>query len=132
MHVLLAGADGFIGRHLAPALRAQGHELTPLVYGRAARAGELRLDLSRAAELIALPRNVDAVINAAGIVDPRVPSARIFAVNLGATQNLVRWARAQRVRHFVQMSSVAAYGPLVLGERRSERTPRLGRYLGLP
>lgn len=132
MRVLLAGADGFIGRHLTPALTAAGHELVPLVYGRSARDGELRVDLSQAAELERLPRGVDAVLNASGIVDPRVPSARIFAVNQGGTEHLVAWARAQRVRHFVQMSSVAAYGPLVLGEQRTEQTPRLGRFVGLP
>jgi nucleoside-diphosphate-sugar epimerase len=72
------------------------------------------------------------VINASGIVDPRVPTARIFAVNLGGTENLLHWARGHGVRHFVQMSSVAAYGPLVLGEQRSEQTSRLGRFIGLP
>jgi nucleoside-diphosphate-sugar epimerase len=72
------------------------------------------------------------VINASGIVDPRASTARIFAVNLGGTQRLAAWAHAQKVRHFVQMSSVAAYGPLVLGEERGEDTPRLGRWLGLP
>jgi nucleoside-diphosphate-sugar epimerase len=132
MHVLLAGADGFIGRHLASGLLAAGHQVLPLVYGRPAREGELRLDLTVRSALEILPANVDAVINASGVVDPRVPPARIFAVNLGGTENLVGWARAHGVRHFVQMSSVAAYGPLVLGEQRSEATPRLGRYVGLP
>ena len=132
MRVLLAGADGFIGRHLVPALRAAGYELVPLVYGRAPQAAELRVDLTRAEELARLPGGVEVVINASGIVDPRAPTARIFAVNLTASAHLSAWARAQGVRHFVQMSSVAAYGPLVLGEDRSERTPRLGRYLGLP
>jgi UDP-glucose 4-epimerase len=132
MRVLLAGADGFIGRHLAPALRAAGHELVSLVYGRAPRDGELRVDLTEPAELALLPLGMDAVINASGVVDPRVASARIFAVNQRGTELLVAWARAQGVRHFVQMSSVAAYGPLVLGEQRSEATPRLGRFVGLP
>lgn len=131
MNVLLAGADGFIGRHLASALAAAGHTVSSLVYGRAARPGELRIDLTDARELTRLPSGIDAVINASGIVDMRVPSARIFAVNLGATENLAAWARAQRVQHFVQMSSVAVYGPLVLGEQRSERTPRLGRFMGM-
>ena len=132
MRVLLAGADGFIGRHLASGLSSAGHVVLPLVYGRAAREGELRVDLTVRSALQILPRGVDAVINASGVVDPRVSTARIFAVNLGGTANLVAGARAQRVHHFVQMSSVAAYGPLVLGEQRSEATPRLGRYVGLP
>lgn len=132
MRVLLAGADGFIGRHLACGLADAGYEVLPLVYGRVPREHELRVDLSLASALSVLPRDVDVVINASGIVDPRVPTARIFAVNQGGTENLLAWSRANRVRHFVQLSSVAAYGPLVLGEQRSEATPRLGLYLGLP
>jgi nucleoside-diphosphate-sugar epimerase len=132
MHVLLTGADGFIGRHLAQALLAAGHRLTPTVYGRGAQRGELRIDLTDADAVATLPGDVDVVIHAAGMVDPRVSRAHMFAVNLGATQNLLRWAAATGVRHFIQLSSVAVYGPLVVGEARSERTPRLGLVLGLP
>lgn len=131
MHVLLTGADGFIGRHLARALTAAGHDVVAAVFGRAPIGNEVRLDLTEPAALAALPR-VDVVVHAAGVVDPGVSRARMFAVNLGATQNLVRWSREQGVRHFIQLSSVAVYGPLVLGQARSERAPRLGMVLGLP
>lgn len=56
----------------------------------------------------------------------------MYAVNVQGTRNLVDWARAERVRHFVQLSSIAVYGPLLLGEDRDESTPRLGRALGIP
>jgi nucleoside-diphosphate-sugar epimerase len=132
MNVLLTGADGFIGRHLARGLVDAGHSLVAAVFGREAGAGEVRVDLTDRAAVAALPRGIDLVINASGVVDQRVPSAGMFAVNLGGTQNLVHWARATSVRHFIQLSSVAVYGPLVLGEARSENTARLGRALGLP
>lgn len=132
MDVLLTGADGFIGRHLAHGLRAAGHTLVSAVYGRAPRVGEVRVDLTAAQALSALPKRIDVVINASGVVDPQVPSARMFAVNLGGTRNLLHWARTVGARHFIQLSSVAVYGPLVLGEARSERAPRLGLGLGLP
>lgn len=131
MRVLLTGADGFIGGHLARGLVAAGHVLVSAVYGRAARSGEVHVDLTRPSSLSGLPEGIEGVINAAGIVDPSA-SARMFAVNLGGTRNLLRWARTQGVRHFVQLSSVAVYGPLLLGEQRNERTPRLGAALGLP
>jgi nucleoside-diphosphate-sugar epimerase len=132
MRVLLTGADGFIGRQLARGLVGAGHTLLSAVYGRAPGAGELRVDLTDAAALQRLPGGCDAVVHAAGVVDPRAGAARMFAVNLRATQHLLAWARRTRVGHFVQLSSVAVYGPLVLGEARSERTPRLGLMFGLP
>jgi UDP-glucose 4-epimerase len=132
MNVLLTGADGFIGRHLARGLAAAGHAVVSAVFARAPGAGEVRVDLTDAAALAQLPRGIELLINASGVVDPSVPSARMFAVNLGATQNLLRWARASAVRHFVQLSSVAVYGPLVVGEQRGEDTARLGLLLGLP
>jgi len=102
------------------------------VFARPATHGEVRVDLTRASELAALPRDVEAVVHAAGNVDPTRPRHVMFAANVLATQHLVTWARQQGCRHFVHFSSVAVYGPLALGEQRSESTLRLGRRLGLP
>jgi nucleoside-diphosphate-sugar epimerase len=130
-HVLVTGADGFIGGHVARALSSVGHTVTGVVYGRAAGEGEVRVDLTVPEQLSALPHGVDAVVHAAGVVDPRAAHA-MAAVNVGGTAALTAWSRAQRVGHFVQLSSVAVYGPLVLGRDRSEEAPRLGLALGLP
>lgn len=132
MHLLLTGADGFIGSHLASGLRAAGHQLLCAVYGREPHPGELRVDLTDPQALRHLPGGIDVVVNASGVVDPGVGSRRMFAVNLHGTRHLLDWARAQGVRHFVQLSSVSVYGPLVVGEQRSELAPRLGLTLGLP
>lgn len=132
MRVLLTGADGFIGGHLARGLCEAGHSLLGAVYGRAPGPGEVRVDLTDPASVDALPDGVEVVVNAAGIVDPSASQQRIFAVNLGGTRNLLSWARASAVRHFVHLSSVAVYGPLLLGEDHTESTPRLGATLGLP
>lgn len=132
MHILVTGADGFIGSHVATALEHAGHRVVRAVFARAAELGELRLDLTRPEQLVRLPRDVEAVVHAAGQVDARVDRAIMFAVNLDITRNLLAWARDLGVSHFVQVSSVAVYGPLALGEDRDESTPRLGRALGLP
>jgi nucleoside-diphosphate-sugar epimerase len=132
MRILVTGAEGFVGGHLARGLERAGHEVQRSVFARPARPGEVRVDLTRPAELSALPRAIDAVVHAAGNVDPTRSLRVMFAANVLATKHLVDWARAQRCQHFVHMSSVAVYGPLALGEQRGEHTPRLGRRLGLP
>jgi nucleoside-diphosphate-sugar epimerase len=130
MRVLLTGADGFIGSHIARGLSDAGHALLPAVFGRAPAGAERSLDLTDPSSIARLPDDIEVVINVAGVVDPRAGSARMWDVNLTGARNLLRWARGARVRHFVQLSSVAVYGPLVVGEDRSERTPRLGLAVG--
>jgi nucleoside-diphosphate-sugar epimerase len=132
MRVLVTGADGFIGAHLVRGLTAAGHDVTSVVFMRPARTKEVRLDLTRSAELVALPTDIDAIVHAAGLVDGRASMARMTEVNVDATRGLVNWAKARKVGHFVQLSSVAVYGPLLLGEDRKEDTTRMGLALGLP
>ena len=74
MHILLTGANGFIGRHLQAALLKQGHHVTCATRSPIALPGEqvthLSIDLKRDTDKsIWLPRlrDVDVVINAAGI-----------------------------------------------------------------
>jgi nucleoside-diphosphate-sugar epimerase len=132
MRVLVSGADGFAGRHLVSQLELAGHQVLGLVFQRPATDGEVRVDLTRAYELASLEDPVDAVVHAAGVVDPAAGLHAMYAVNVHGTSNLLAWARARGARHFVHLSSVAVYGPMVLGEGRDENTPRLGRVAGLP
>lgn len=132
MRVLVTGANGFVGSHLVRGLRAAGYEVTGAVFGRAAAAGEVCVDLTDPSALAALPDDVQLVVHAAGSVDARARPERTLSLNLHATQHLIDWSVAHAIRHFVHVSSVAVYGPLTLGEQRSEQTPRVGRLLGLP
>lgn len=132
MRILVTGADGFIGRHVARSLEQSGHDVLRSVYAREAGPGEVRVDLADRAALARLPRRVDAVVHAAGAVDAHLSLHTMVRANVHATQHLTAWAAAARVQHFVHLSSVAVYGPLLLGEQRSEHTPRLGLTLGLP
>lgn len=132
MRVLVTGADGFIGRGLVPRLLDAGHEVTGVVFDRAAGAGEVRLDLTRGDELARLPRGIDAVVHTAGLVDATLSPELMHAVNVEGTRHITDWAKQGPIRHFIHLSSVAVYGPLVVGEGRAESTPRLGLRLGLP
>jgi nucleoside-diphosphate-sugar epimerase len=131
MRVLVTGADGFVGGHVADGLEGS-HEVFRSVYARSPRAGEVRADLSLPADLARLPPRVDAIVHAAGNVDPSRSSTVMYRANVLATRYLLDWARSQRCQHFVHVSSVAVYGPYALGEARTEQTLRLGRRLGLP
>jgi uncharacterized protein YbjT (DUF2867 family) len=71
MNVLLTGATGFIGSHLLVALRAAGHEV--IAAGRSAVPGTKTIHVDFSHDIDAsvwAPRlkNVDAVINAVGIL----------------------------------------------------------------
>jgi nucleoside-diphosphate-sugar epimerase len=131
MKILVTGADGFLGGHLVRGLEAE-HDVIGAVFTRPARTREVRVDLTRDDQLTRLPREVEIVVHAAGMVDGHATYRAMFAANVTATDRLAGWAREQRVGHFVHISSVAVYGPLALGERRSEDAPRLGYTLGLP
>jgi nucleoside-diphosphate-sugar epimerase len=103
------------------------------VFGREADSelGEVRLDLTRDTLEDALPSGaVDAIIHTAGMVNPRVPNAVMFAINTGGTEKMLRWGAAQGCAHFVQISSVSVYGARALGQGRVEQTPRI-RYAAL-
>ena len=99
MKVLLAGAGGFIGRHVAGALRAAGHEVVAsrLRFQQAAQpaawAGELR--------------GVDAVVNAVGILRER--GAQTFeTLHAAAPRALFDACVAAGVRRVVQVSALGA------------------------
>lgn len=132
MRVLVTGADGFIGGALVPALTAAGHEVTGVVFTRPALSREVRLDLTRPQQLEHLPRDVEAVVHAAGIVDARSTPGLMHAVNVEGTRHVMQWAKRIGIAHVIQLSSVAVYGPRVIGEERDETTPRYGLILGLP
>ena len=82
MHVVLAGASGFLGTHLASALAADGHEVTRLVRRPATAVGESSWDPY--SDLIdrTLIAAADAVVNLAGSPTLGNPHSGAWARNL--------------------------------------------------
>lgn len=121
MKVLVTGARGFVGAVLERRLVAAGHDVVSAVRRRDLGEREVFLDLGADAPIRELP-GVDAVVHSAAVLGAGRFSRETMAVNAGGTRRLLDWARAAGVRHFVQISSIGAYGSHCVGEDRREDT----------
>lgn len=130
--VLVTGASGFIGGHVAEELRAAGWEVRCLVRP-ASMAAAARLtgcevvpgDVTDAPSVRRAARGVDAVVHAAACYTlARHRAAEVWAANDGGTANVLAAARAAGAR-LVHTSSVATVGipPHGLGDERTPLTP---------
>jgi nucleoside-diphosphate-sugar epimerase len=120
MKVLVTGATGFLGSHVAEQLTRDGHTVRALVRKSSKRDFLERLanvefaygsveDAERVADAVG---GVDAIIHSAGLVKAR--SAEEFhRTNVEGTRNLIEAAkkRAPKLQRFVFVSSLAAVGP---------------------
>ena len=113
--VLLTGADGFTGRHLATRLRAEGMR----VFGATRHpsdAEEVQMDLSDGASVAAAVAKVspDVVVHLAGITTAlHANAAEIYAVNTVGTANLLSALAAspKLPRRVIIASSATVYAP---------------------
>lgn len=108
MKILVLGARGFVGRHIADALRASGHEVLAGVSGGGRATGELVVDFRRDTQVDAwLPRlaGVDAVINAVGVLRD-TPGRPMQAVHVDAPRALFAAAEAVQLQKLVHVSAL--------------------------
>ncbi|AGK59146.1 NAD-dependent epimerase/dehydratase [Hyphomicrobium denitrificans 1NES1] len=113
--ILVTGASGFIGKHLVRSLSESGYLVRaaarqPVIFDDPNVEGIALGDMSRSFAAEYVVRGVDAVIHAAGMAHARagIPDAAYTAINVDATRQLARAARAARVKRFVLISSVRA------------------------
>jgi 2-alkyl-3-oxoalkanoate reductase len=121
MRALVTGATGFVGSHLAEALRRHGVELTALVRSPAKAAALAPLgvrvvagDLHDQPALERASEGQDIVYHVAGLVAART-EADFLAANRDGTRNVVEAAERAGAGRLVMVSSMAAAGPSAKG-----------------
>lgn len=122
MKILVTGTRGFVGAALERRLRAAGHDVVSAVRRRELAAHEVFLDLGATEPIDGLPADVEAIVHSAAILGAGRFSRETMRVNAGGTRRLLAWARKAGVAHFVQVSSIGAYGAQCVGEDRREDT----------
>jgi len=134
-NILITGASGFLGRHLAQQLKAEGHNVFGL--SRSARADAIlvadavtpvRGDLMQPEQLAtAFAKPFDAVFHTAADTSQWAPNDdRQTRVNVEGSRALAEAALAAGVAAFIHTSSVSAYSHLVHGTLREDVPQRGG------
>jgi nucleoside-diphosphate-sugar epimerase len=125
MRVLVTGASGFLGSHVAEQLAREGHVVRALVRKTSNRKfleslPKIELaegSVEQADRVDEAMKGVDAVIHSAGLVKAR-SREEFFATNVTGTENMLSAAKkhAPKLRRFVFVSSLAAVGPARAGK----------------
>ena len=120
MRILLTGASGFLGSHIAEQLDQKGAEVRALVRPTSDTGFLEGLEhvtllsgaMSDKASLLAATEGVDGVIHVAGLVKAREP-ADFHRINAEGTANLLQAVKenAPGIGRFVLVSSLAVMGP---------------------
>lgn len=103
MNVLLTGASGFLGRHIAAALADAGHRVLPV----SRRHGVDVRRMQTPQDWLALLDGVDAVVNAIGIIG-ETRSQRFAVLHTAAPLALFQACQQVGVRRVVQISALGA------------------------
>ena len=137
--VLVTGASGLVGSHVARLLTERGDRVRVTVRDRSKLDNLEALDVERVkADILdrrsvrrAL-RGVDRVFHVAGLTSLRATREQQFRVNVVGTRTVLEEALRCGVEQVVHTSSVAAIGPAPWGSTADERQPFSAGGLAVP
>ncbi len=144
MKILITGASGFIGSHLAERLVREKHDVRVLVRDENSRERQdsiellkrlrveiIKGDLLNSSSLKEAVKNIDVVFHLAAIARPMaIPDDAYFKVNEGGTRNLLEAcknrdkgrSKKNKIKKIILMSSVSAVGQARDGNAVNEKT----------
>ncbi|HEY1274710.1 MAG TPA: SDR family NAD(P)-dependent oxidoreductase [Thermoleophilaceae bacterium] len=139
-NVLVTGATGFIGSHVARLLAERGDEVTLGVEENGTDAAIAELDLRRVKldvldrrSLRRALRGAERVFHCAGMMSVRpADSERIFEVNVGGTKLVMEECLRAGIERVVYTSSSAVVGPAEPGRAADETQLFTAGRLGIP
>jgi predicted dehydrogenase/nucleoside-diphosphate-sugar epimerase len=115
--VMITGATGFLGHHLARALVRMGSEVVALVRDKGAVSPELANNVTlvagdlRDTDAVAQAmQGADVVFHCAAITTNKTTWKAHLQTNIEGTEAVLKAAQAAGVKHVVHISSVAVYG----------------------
>jgi UDP-glucose 4-epimerase len=125
MRILLTGSSGWLGRHLAPLLRAHGHAVTGLDVAPGRYTDIIGSVANRPLiDRIFAERGIEAVIHAGALHKPdivRHPRQAFIDVNAAGTLNLLEAAVAAGASRFVFTSTTSLMISSAIREGRGDR-----------
>ena len=108
--ILVTGAGGFAGRHIAEYLHAKGYDIVGTVYRHVPNVSfpTISCDLSQPIEL---NQEFDVIVHAAGSLPYRTPDFMEYKRNnIDTTQNLLNFALRKNISRVVFLSTIGIYG----------------------
>ena len=113
--ILITGANGFIGNTL---MRFYQHNNQAVVGVDLVGNGSdiVKGDIAEPDTIANLLEECDVIIHTAALVSNAMDDSDMWRVNVLATRNLIAAAKKHKVRRFVQISSIVAYGNSAQGE----------------
>ena len=113
--ILITGANGFIGGSLMSYYQNNGQDVVGVdLIGNGDNI--IEGDISQPETINQQLQECDVIIHTAALVSNAMQDSDMWRVNVLATRNLIQAAKEHKVRRFVQISSIVAYGNSAEGE----------------